>query len=90
MSVGGKKDSYDFYRQEDDLDWHVDQRLNIREIRMIYSSISHYQRNWEKYNGGRPPEEMDFLNWYKTSLFTMITDYNYYHHEVDTPSENDT
>tara|TARA_B100000575_G_scaffold235768_1_gene197578 strand:+ start:176 stop:448 length:273 start_codon:yes stop_codon:yes gene_type:complete len=90
MSIGGKKDPYDFCRQEDDLDWNAEQKLNIREIRMIYSSISHYQSNWEKYNGGRPPEEMDFLNWYKSNLFAMITDYNYSHHEVDTPSENDT
>ena len=83
MSVGGKKDEYDFCRGEDDLDWWTEQRLNIREIRMMYSSISHYQSNWEKYNAGRPPEEMEFLTWYRTKLFSMISDYNFTHHEIE-------
>ena len=82
MSVGGKKDYYDFDKNEDDLDWWAEQRMNIREVRMLYSSISHYQFIWEKYNGGRPPEEMEFLNWYKGKLFSMITDYNFNHHEI--------
>ena len=96
MSVGGKKDDYDFCREEDDLEWWAEHRMNIREIRMLYSSISHYQYNWEKYNGGRPPEEINFLNWYKRKLFSMISDYNFTHHEVEeisddtTPSGSDT
>ena len=96
MSVGGKKDDYDFCRAEDDLEWWAEQRMNIREVRMIYSSLSHYQSNWEKYNGGRPPEEIDFLNWYNRKLFSMISDYNFTHHEVEeisddtTPSGGDT
>ena len=96
MSIGGKKDDYDFCKHEDDLDWWAEQRMNIREVRMIYSSLSHYQSNWEKYNAGRPPEEMEFLNWYKRKLFSMISDYNFTHHEVEeisddtTPSGGDT
>ena len=96
MSVGGKKEDYDFCREEDDLEWWAEQRMNIREIRMLYSSISHYQYNWEKYNGGRPPEEINFLNWFKRKLFSMISDYNFTHHEVEeisddtTPSGSDT
>ena len=96
MSVGGKKDDYDFCKHEDDLEWWAEQRMNIREVRMIYSSLSHYQSNWEKYNAGRPPEEMEFLNWYKRKLFSMISDYNFTHHEVEeirddtTPSGGDT
>ena len=96
MSVGGKKEDYDFYREEDDLEWWAEQRMNIREVRMLYSSMSHYQSNWEKYNAGRPPEEMEFLNWYKRKLFSMISDYNFTHHEVEeisddtTPSGSDT
>ena len=96
MSVGGKKDEYDFCRDEDDLEWWAEQRMNIREVRMIYSSLCHYQSNWEKYNGGRRPEEMNFLNWYKRKLFSMISDYNFTHHEVEeisddtTPSGSDT
>jgi len=83
VSVGGKKDEYDFDKNEDDLEWWAEQRMNIREVRMLYSSISHYQFIWEKYNGGRPPEEMEFLNWYRGKLFSMITDYNFTHHEVE-------
>ena len=83
MSIEGKKDEYDFCRDEDDLEWWAEQRLNIREVRMIYSSLSHYQTNWEKYNGGRPPEEMEFLNWYKRKLFSMISDYSFTHHEIE-------
>ena len=96
MSIGGKKDDYDFCKEEDDLEWWAEHRMNIREVRMIYSSLSHYQFNWEKYNAGRPPEEMEFLNWYKRKLFYMISDYNFTHHEVEeisddtTPSGSDT
>ena len=96
MSIGGKKDDYDFCKEEDDLEWWAEQRMNIREVRMIYSSLSHYQSIWEKYNGGRPPEEIEFLNWYKRKLFSMISDYNFTHHEVEeisddtTPSGSDT
>ena len=96
MSVGGKKDEYDFCREVDDLEWWAEQRMNIREISMLYSSISQYQYNWEKYNGGRPPEEINFLNWYKRKLFSIIADYNFTHHEVEdisddtTPSGGDT
>ena len=96
MSVGGKKDDYDFCREEDDLEWWAEQRMNIREVRMIYSSLTHYSNIWEKWNGDRPPEEIEFLNWYKRKLFSMISDYNFTHHEVEeisddtTPSGGDT
>ena len=83
MSIGGKKDDYDFCKEEDDLEWWAEQRMYIREVRMIYCSLSHYQFNLEKYNAGRPPEEMEFLNWYKRKLFSMISDYNFTHHEVE-------
>ena len=90
MSVGGKKDEYDFCRSEDDLEWWAEQRLNIREVRMIYSSLSHYTSNWEAINCGRPLEEMEFLNWYKGKLFSMISDYNFTHHEIeDTTSSSE-
>ena len=96
MSVGGKKDDYDFCREEDDLEWWAEQRMNIREVRMIYSSLTHYSNIWEKWNGDRPPDEIEFLNWYKRKLFSMISDYNFTHHEVEeisddtTPSGSDT
>ena len=96
MSIGGKKDDYDFCREEDDLEWWAEQRMNIREVRMVYSSLTHYSNIWEKWNGDRPPEEIEFLNWYKGKLFSMISDYNFTHHEVEeisddtTPSGSDT
>ena len=96
MSIGGKKDDYDFCKDEDDLEWWAEHRMNIREVRMIYSSLSHYANIWEKWNGDRPPEEIEFLNWYKRKLFSMISDYNFTHHEVEeisddtTPSGSDT
>ena len=83
MSVGGKKDEYDFCKPEDDLEWWAEHRMNIREVRMLYSSLQHYQSNWEKYNAGRQPEEMDFLQWFEKKLFSMISDYNITHHEVE-------
>ena len=96
MSIGGKKDDYDFCREEDDLEWWAEHRMNIREVRMIYSSLTHYSNIWEKWNGDRPPEEIEFLNWYRRKLFSMISDYNFTHHEVEeisddtTPSGSDT
>ena len=96
MSIGGKKDDYDFCREEDDLEWWAEHRMNIREVRMIYSSLTHYSNIWEKWNGDRPPEEIEFLNWYSRKLFSMISDYNFTHHEVEeisddtTPSGGDT
>ena len=96
MSIGGKKDDYDFCKEEDDLEWWAEHRMNIREVRMIYSSLTHYSNIWEKWNGDRPPEEIEFLNWYKRKLFSMISDYNFTHHEVEeisddtTPSGSDT
>ena len=96
MSVGGKKEDYDFCREEDDLEWWAEHRMNIREVRMIYSSLTHYSNIWEKWNGDRPPEEIEFLNWYRRKLFSMISDYNFTHHEVEeisddtTPSGSDT
>jgi hypothetical protein len=96
VSIGGKKDDYDFCKEEDDLEWWAEHRMNIREVRMIYSSLTHYSNIWEKWNGDRPPEEIEFLNWYKRKLFSMISDYNFTHHEVEeisddtTPSGGDT
>ena len=96
MSIGGKKDEYDFCKEGDDLEWWAEQRLNIKEVRMIYSSLTHYSNIWEKWNGDRPPEEIEFLNWYRRKLFSMSSDYNFTHHEVEeinddtTPSGSDT
>ena len=95
MSVGGKKNDYDFRRDEDDLSWWAEQRFNIREVRMISSSLDNYKIVWQG-EPDRPKDEMEFIDWYRGRLFAMIADYNYTHHEVDasdadsTPSGNDT
>ena len=95
MSVGGKKDDYDFQRTDDDLTWWAEQRFNIREVRMISSTLQNYKTVWQG-EPERPKEEMEFVDWYQGRLFAMITDYNYPHHEVEegvddsTPSGDDT
>ena len=88
MAVGGKKNEYDFQRDEDDLTWWAEQRFNIREVRMISSSLDNYKTVWQG-EPGRPKDEMEFIDWYRGKLFAMIADYNYTHHEVDT-SESDS
>ena len=95
MSVGGKKNEYDFQREEDDLTWWAEQRFNIREVRMISSTRQTYKTVWQG-EPQRPKEEMEFVDWYQGRLFAMITDYNYTHHSVEegvddsTPSGDDT
>ena len=95
MSVGGKKDDYDFQRTDDDLTWWAEQRFNIREVRMISSTLQNYKTVWQG-EPERPKEVMEFVDWYQGRLFAMITDYNYTHHEVEegvddsTPSGDDT
>ena len=95
MAVGGKKDNYDFQRNDDDLSWWAEQRFNIREVRMISSTLDNYKNVWQG-EPERPKDEMEFVDWYRGRLFAMIADYNYTHHEVDaadghsTPSGDDT
>ena len=92
MAVGGKKNDYDFRRDEDDLSWWAEQRFNIREVRMISSSLDNYKTVWQG-EPDRPKEEKQFLEGYKENLFRMITDYNYTHHrieEADLPTMDDT
>ena len=95
MSIGGKKNEYDFQREEDDLSWWAEQKFNIREVRMISSTLQNYKTVWQG-EPERPKEEMEFVDWYQGRLFAMITDYNYTHHEVEegvddsTPSGDDT
>ena len=92
MAEGGHKGEYTYPDREDDLDWWAETRMNIREVRSHYSSISFYLIIWPG-EPDRPIEEKKFLENYKQQLFRMITDYNYTHHvveEVDTPTTDDT
>ena len=57
MGLGGKKDDYDFRRDSDDMEWWAEQRFNIREVRMVYSSLENYKSVWQG-PPTRPKEEM--------------------------------
>ena len=92
MAEGGHKDEYTFPNGDDDLEWWADCRMNIRDVRSLYSSVSYYM---EIHPGepDRPADEIKFLTNYKANLFRMITDYNFTHHkveEVDIPTTDDT
>ena len=92
MAEGGHKGEYSYPDNEDDLEWYAEMRLNIQDVRSVYSSLDYYQTIWPG-EPDRPENEMKFLDGYKQSLFRMITDYNYTHHvveEVDTPTTDDT
>jgi len=89
VSIGGKKNEYDFQREEDDLSWWAEQKFNIREVRMISSTLQNYKTVWQG-EPDRPKEEMEFVDWYQARLFAMITDYNFTHHEVETDSDDST
>ena len=82
MAEGGHKGEYSYPDNEDDLEWWAETRMNIRDVRSLYSSIDYYQSIWP----GEPdiPEgEKDFLENYKRQLFRMITDYNFTHHKIE-------
>ena len=92
MTDGGHKDEYTFPNTDDDLDWWAETRMNIRDVRSFYSSISYYIKIWPG-EPDRPQEEKIFLEGYQRNLYRMITDYNYTHHvveEADTPTTDDT
>ena len=46
MAEGGHKDEYTFPNGDDDLEWWADCRMNIRDVRSHYSSISYYMKIW--------------------------------------------
>ena len=92
MTEGGHKGEYTYPDNEDDMDWWAESRMNIQDVRSLYSSVSYYM---EIHPGepDRPADEMKFLTNYKANLFRMITDYNFTHHkieEADIPTTDDT
>ena len=92
MADGGHKGEYTFPNTDDDLDWWAETRMNIRDLRGLYSSIIYYQSIWPG-EPDRPADEMKFLENLKNQLYRMITDYNYTHHivkEADMPTTDDT
>ena len=91
MTEGGHKGEYSYPDNEDDLEWWAESRMNIRDVRSLYSSIEYYEKIWPG-----PPErqenEQKFLNNFNENLYRMITDYNFTHHvveEADMPTTDD-
>ena len=82
MSVGGKKEEYDFVPPDDNMEWWCEWKMNIKDVRMVYSSIDYYSSIWPG-PPTRPEEEKEFLENYKGRLFAMLTDYNFSNHEVE-------
>ena len=82
MSTGGKKEEYDFVPPEDNMEWWCQWKMNIKDVRMVYSSIDYYSTIWPG-PPERPEEEKEFLENYKGRLFAMLTDYNFSNHEVE-------
>ncbi len=64
-----------------DKEWFCQLRLDMKEVRLLYSMISFYLDN---YSGapGRPPEEQHYLPFLKGELYRMIQDYNLTHNSV--------
>ena len=92
MAEGGHKGEYSYPDNEDDLEWWAETRMNIRDVRSLYSSIDYYQSIWPG-EPDRPEGEKDFLENYKRQLFRMITDYNFTHNKVeeaDLPTTDDS
>ena len=82
MAVGGKKEDYDFIPPDDYMEWWCQWKMNIKDVRMVYSSIDYYTSIWPG-PPTRPEEEKEFLENYKGRLFAMLTDYNFSNHEVE-------
>ena len=90
MAEGGHKEEYIYPEPEkDDLDWWAETRMNIRDVRSLYSSIEYYQKIWPG-PPERPEGEKVFLEGVKRNLYRMITDYTFTHHRVDIPNGDDT
>ena len=82
MSVGGKKEEYDFVPPDDNMEWWCQWKMNIKDERMVYSAIDYYTSTWPG-PPTRPEQEKEFLENYKGRLFAMLTDYNFSNHEVE-------
>ena len=63
---------------EDDMEWSVNLRMNIKEVRLLYSIVSHFIDHSSGLPG-RPPDEEHYLKFLKGELYKMIQDYNFTH-----------
>ena len=44
MAEGGHKGEYTYPDREDDLEWFAEIRMNIQDVRSVYSSIEYYMK----------------------------------------------
>ena len=58
MAEGGHKGEYSYPDNEDDLEWWAETRMNIRDVRSLYSSIDYYQSIWP----GEPDAALRSMN----------------------------
>ena len=89
MAEGGHKEEYIYPDKDDDLEWWAETRMNIQDVRSMYSSINYYLSIWPG-EPDRPKGEKLFLENYKEQLFRMITDYSYSHQAGEEPKTDDT
>ena len=74
------------------MEWWAETRMNIREVRSLYSSLDYYMKIWPG-EPDRPKDEKKFIDNLQNHLYRMITDYNFTHHvveEADSPTTDDT
>ena len=75
-------DNFDWTKwKNDDMEWNVQMKMNIKEVRMLYSMISFYLHNYSG-SPGRPPEEDSYLPFLQQELYKMLQDYNLTHNKV--------
>ena len=64
-----------------DKEWWVQLKMDLKEVRLLYSTISFYLDNYAG-TPERPPEEESYLKFLQGELYKMIQDYNLTHHSV--------
>ena len=64
-----------------DKTWEVYLKMDIRDVRLMYSFTSFYLDNYTG-SPGRPPDEKNYLAFVKGELYKMIQDYNLTHNSL--------
>ncbi len=67
--------------KEWDSEWWVQMKMNIKEVRLMYSFATFYLDNYTG-SPGRPPDEKSYLKYLQSELYKMIQDYNLTHNSV--------
>ena len=70
-----------WFNADDDQEWWCQQKLGIRETRLLHNAIVNYLNQKLEEKQGRPPEERQFLDFQRNRLYAMIMDYNFNHNK---------